>query len=455
MENILARIVASKKKWVAEHKIVFPLSDFIDKISPSDRDFYQALSEKKTQFILECKKASPSKGLIRKHFDLKNITKVYAKHAAAISVLTDELYFQGSFEFLPIVRSCTNTPILCKDFFIDPYQIYLARFYQADAILLMLSVLDDEQYHRLSRLALTLDLNVLTEVSNEEELKRAIDLKANIIGINNRNLRDLSICLNSTKQLAPLIPKNTLIISESGINTHQQVRELAPYVNGFLIGSALMAQDNLEQAVRCILYGDNKICGLTQPQDAKAAFDANANYGGLIFVKKSPRCIDIATAQHIIKAAPLNYVGVFQNHELSDIAATVKILKLYAVQLHGNENSDYITALRQLLPDKVQIWKAYPIEQNIPNLENNIDRHLFDSSNQGQFGGTGHVFDWTYIADNQKEHVMIAGGLNLQNAKQAAELGCLGLDFNSGVESSPGIKDKQKIDAVFAALRDY
>ena len=184
-------------------------------------------------FILECKKASPSKGLIRQDFDLDAIAGVYKGHASAISVLTDEKYFQGNFDFLPVVRRQVTQPVLCKDFMIDPYQVYLARHYQADAILLMLSVLDDATYRELAALADSLQLGVLTEVSNEDELERAIALNAKVVGINNRNLRDLSIDLDRTKQLAPKLPEGTIVISESGIYTHQQVRDLAAYANGF------------------------------------------------------------------------------------------------------------------------------------------------------------------------------------------------------------------------------
>ncbi|MDF5425772.1 bifunctional indole-3-glycerol phosphate synthase/phosphoribosylanthranilate isomerase, partial [Vibrio parahaemolyticus] len=186
---------------------------------------YDALSGEKTAFITECKKASPSKGLIRDHFDLDYIASVYNNHADAISVLTDEKYFQGNSDFLPQVRGQVKQPVLCKDFMVDTYQVYLARHYSADAVLLMLSVLNDEEYKALEEAAHSLNMGILTEVSNEEELHRAVKLGARVIGINNRNLRDLSTDLNRTKELAPTIRElapNATVISESGIYTHQQ-----------------------------------------------------------------------------------------------------------------------------------------------------------------------------------------------------------------------------------------
>ncbi|CZF79619.1 Tryptophan biosynthesis protein TrpCF [Grimontia celer] len=455
METVLAKIVEDKKEWVAARKASQPLESFINDVVPSDRSFYDALSGNPAKFILECKKASPSKGLIRDDFDLNYIAGVYGNHAAAISVLTDEKYFQGSFNFLPIVRNQVPCPVLCKDFMVDTYQVYLARHHQADAILLMLSVLNDEEYQTLAAVAHELNLGVLTEVSNEEELERAIALNAKVVGINNRNLRDLSIDLNRTKELAPRLPDDRIVISESGIYTHQQIRELAPFANGFLIGSSLMAETDVEQAVRRVLYGDNKVCGLTRSEDAKAAYDSYANYGGLIFVEKSPRYVDLEAARKVMEGAPLQYVGVFQNHDLNHVADTAKALDLAAVQLHGAEDSEYVKQLRAKLPKGTQIWKAHGVSDTVPHIEPHADRNLLDSRVGNQSGGTGTQFDWSLVPDEQKESLMLAGGLSSENAKEAAQIGCAGLDFNSGVESEPGIKDKDKLDAAFTALRDY
>ncbi|USH03525.1 bifunctional indole-3-glycerol-phosphate synthase TrpC/phosphoribosylanthranilate isomerase TrpF [Grimontia kaedaensis] len=455
METVLAKIVEDKKQWVAARRESQPLESFINDLVPSDRSFYDALSGNPAKFILECKKASPSKGLIRDDFDLNYIAGVYGNHAAAVSVLTDEKYFQGNFDFLPIVRSQVPCPVLCKDFMVDTYQVYLARHHQADAILLMLSVLNDEEYQTLAAVAHELNLGVLTEVSNEEELERAIALEAKVVGINNRNLRDLSIDLNRTKELAPRLPDDRIVISESGIYTHQQIRELAPFANGFLIGSSLMAETDVEQAVRRVLYGDNKVCGLTRSEDAKAAYDSYANYGGLIFVEKSPRYVDLEAARKVMEGAPLQYVGVFQNHDLNHVADTAKALSLAAVQLHGAEDSEYVKQLRAELPKGTQIWKAHGVSDTVPHIEPNADRNLLDSRVGNQSGGTGTQFDWSLVPDEQKESLMLAGGLSSENAKEAAQIGCAGLDFNSGVESEPGIKDKDKLDAAFTALRDY
>ena len=164
-QTILGKIVAAKQEWVAARKLAQPLESFQGALVPSDRDFEGDLRAGSTRFILECKKASPSKGLIRDDFSPEAIADIYGNYATAISVLTDEQFFQGDFAFLPRVRGRVKQPVLCKDFMIDPYQVYLARHYQADAILLMLSVLTDEGYRALFAVARELGLGVLTEVS--------------------------------------------------------------------------------------------------------------------------------------------------------------------------------------------------------------------------------------------------------------------------------------------------
>jgi len=452
MQTVLAKIVADKAIWVEARKAQQPLASFQNDIVPSERHFYDALRGARTAFILECKKASPSKGVIRDDFDPARIAEVYKHHASAISVLTDEKYFQGSFDFLPVVSQIAPQPVLCKDFIIDAYQIYLARFYQADACLLMLSVLDDEQYRQLAAVAHSLNMGVLTEVSNEEELERAIALEAKVVGINNRDLRDLSIDLDRTRQLAPRLGAGVTVISESGINSYAQVRELSHFASGFLIGSALMGQDDLNAAVRSVLLGENKVCGLTRPEDASAAYEAGAIFGGLIFAASSPRVVTPEQAQAVMAGAPLRYVGVFRDNPIQDVTTLAETLSLSAVQLHGSEDQSYINTLRAALPESVAIWKALSVAHSLPVRDlHYVDRYVFDN---GQ-GGSGQRFDWSLLKGQDLDNVLLAGGLAADNCVEAAKLGCRGLDFNSGVESAPGIKDSNKLAAVFKTLRAY
>lgn len=454
-ETVLERILTDKIVWIEDRKQTQPIDDFKNSLEKSTRSFYSAFNKNQANFILECKKASPSKGLIRESFDIEEIALTYKQYASAISVLTDMPYFQGDYNFLPKVSALVTQPILCKDFIIDSYQIYLARHYQADAILLMLSILTDDQYKLLAEVAHSLDMGILTEVSNEDELKRAIDLGAKIIGINNRDLRDLSVDLSTTFKLAPEIPNDRIIISESGIRNYPDIRRLAKLVDGFLIGSALMAEDNLDMAIRKIILGENKVCGLTRPEDASAALEAGAVYGGLIFVQNTPRHINISTAKEIISHAALAYVGVFRNDNIDHIVSTAKELSLHAVQLHGHENQAYVSLLRKKLPAECQIWKALSIDHKLPVRDwDNVDKYVFDHGP----GGTGKTFDWAVFNGHETDNlnnVLLAGGLSPDNCSKAATFFCGGLDFNSGVESSPAIKNSEKIHSVFKQLRNY
>ncbi|BAB12989.1 bifunctional indole-3-glycerol-phosphate synthase TrpC/phosphoribosylanthranilate isomerase TrpF [Buchnera aphidicola str. APS (Acyrthosiphon pisum)] len=449
-DTTLKKIIQDKSEWIRLRKEKQPLIDFKDKINKKTRDFYHSLKEKKPCFILEYKKKSPSLGIIRNNFNLIEISNVYKKYASSVSVLTDEKYFHGNLNFINIVRECVSQPVLCKDFFIDPYQVYLSRYYNADAILLMLSVLNDIQYKELSIIAKKLNMGILTEVNNIEELKRALKLNANIIGINNRNLHDLSIDLNRTRTLSSLIKKDTIIISESGIKKYREIKELSKFVNGFLIGSHLMSQTNLETAVRSIIFGDNKVCGLTRSIDIEVSEKYGAIYGGLIFVKNSPRYITKKTAKNISINRKLKLIGIFQNENINIIVDIAEELSLYGVQLHGQENKQYIDKLRNILPKKINIWKAFSIQSELPDRNwDNVNMYIFDSDS----GGSNTSFNWSILNHHILDNVILAGGINLKNCITASKLKCSGLDLNSGVEISPGIKDYKKIKSIFQKLR--
>ena len=168
MANILEKIVADKRIELIQLKEKLPLESVVNELKPTKKDLYKALSKPNAGFILECKKASPSKGLIRPDFDVVSIAKSYEKYAACISVLTDEKYFQGTFDYLKAVTEAVACPVLNKDFFVEPYQVHLARYYGADAILLMLSVLTDAEYLELAEVAEKYKLAILTEISNED-----------------------------------------------------------------------------------------------------------------------------------------------------------------------------------------------------------------------------------------------------------------------------------------------
>lgn len=468
--NVLEKIVVDKRVEVAERIANFPVTEFESKLTPSDRDFKQALAEdyknKSAAYILECKKASPSKGLIRAEFDLDEICQAYSQYASCVSVLTDEKYFQGEFERLPEVRARLKQPVLCKDFFVDAYQVHLARYYGANAILLMLSVLNDEEYKELADVAKTYGMAILTEVSNEEEMHRAVALKAEILGINNRNLRDLSTDLNKTPELVSLFDEltseqqkqNTILISESGIYNHQQVKLLLKDVQGFLVGSSLMAEKDLELACKDLVQGEHKVCGLSQDEAVKAAISNGAKYQGLIFVESSPRAVSLTTAKALVSNNPQgNFVLVVRDHDLSTLSELCKELTPAAIQLHGNETQTYIDQLKEQIDPTIEIWQALAVSDQLPSSWPKVDRVVLDTkAKDGSSGGTGERFDWRVLKDITFEtpKVMLAGGISIDNVEQANTTNTVGLDINSGVEISPGVKSEQKIKDIFQLLHN-
>ncbi len=471
--TVLGKIVEEKKKWLEERKKKEPAESFCSNLRPSTRSLASALTAEKTVFIMECKKASPSKGLIRDSFKPGEIASVYKHYAGAVSVLAEEKFFQGNLEYLPIVSKKSGLPVICKDFIIDEYQIDLARKYSADAVLLMLSVLTDEAYRTLAARAGELKLDVITETGCREEIERAVKLGAKIIGINNRNLKDLSVDLNRTRELAELIPQNCIKICESGIYTNADVRELSPLVNAFLVGSSLTSQNNLDMACRTLVYGRVKICGLTRHQDAVTAANCGASYGGLIFAKGSKRRISIKHAKNIMHGVNMKFTGVFVDQEIQEISQAASELHLSAVQLHGGETPEFLKDLRKSLPAGCEIWKAVAVPPEgadldlIRSMAPVADRILLDTRTDSEFGGTGKSFDLSNLdkvinsmgekeeIQKIKNRIIVAGGLHAANVSAVASTGIYCVDLNSGVESAPGIKDEEKIRKAFKALRNY
>jgi len=460
--GVLTKIIENKRWEITQRKIDRRLDSFKEDLSKSDRSLHKALSNDHSDFIFECKKASPSKGLLREHFDLDEILSSYKYYASAISVLTDFNYFKGSFEHLEKVSETVEKPVLCKDFFIDHYQIYEARYHGADAILLMLSVLSNSEYEALAKVAKQLDLDILTEVHDAEEMQRAILLDAKIIGINNRNLNDLSIELSTTESLIQHLDENEqrgrIFISESGITTHTDVQRLSPLVDGFLVGSSLMQQENLSKQCKSLIYGNIKICGITNNESAQHSAKMGASYAGLIFHPKSPRNVSLEKARDIVKNVSIDFVGVFVNEPIETIVSIAKELNLAVIQLHGQENPSYINDLKTQLPDQ-QIWKAISAKSS-EHINNQmvkylplVDKILVDTYSSEQSGGIGEKFDWELLKNLPAERTILAGGLNRSNIKLAKKLNTFALDVNSGVEDKPGVKSIPMITSLFETLR--
>jgi indole-3-glycerol phosphate synthase/phosphoribosylanthranilate isomerase len=451
----LGSIVEHKRREIADRRDHLPLGELLDRVGPSSRSLMEALGGDAVALILESKRASPSQGPMREPYDPAAIARSYAPYAAAISVLTDERFFGGSLDDLRAARTVVDVPLLCKDVVVDPYQIAEARDNGADAVLLMLSVLDDRTCAECLALTRQFGMDAIVEVHDSDELDRALQFDASIIGINNRDLRTLSVDLTVTEKLAAAVPEGKLVIGESGLRSNGDVRRVGPHVDALLVGTSLMAEPDLDSATRALAFGRVKVCGLTRPEDARAAWERGAVYGGVIFAAESPRCVNVEQAATIGDASPFGLVGVFVNEEPRAIVKMAKRLSLVAVQLHGEEPEQLIERLREMLPADCEIWNVVHVDEASPSSFDTVaDRVVLEPRVAGQRGGTGQSFDWQTIASRPDcERIIVAGGITPENASVAAAVGAFALDVNSGVESSPGVKDAARISALFDALR--
>lgn len=255
--TILDKILASKVIEVSERKKYITLTEieaYARQVSAEDppRNFVAALHGAHVALIAEVKRASPSKGVMVQDFDHVAIGRTYAANGAnAISVLTDRTYFHGDLKYLYDVRQAVAVPVLCKDFVIDPYQVFAARAASADAVLLIVAALTDVQLVELSRITADLGMAALVEVHNEGEMERALRIGAKLIGINNRDLKTFNVDMETTARLARLVQPGVTLVAESGVHSPADVRLMGQYgAHAVLVGEALVTSDDMAMATR-------------------------------------------------------------------------------------------------------------------------------------------------------------------------------------------------------------
>jgi len=455
----LSEIIKYKIQEVEKRQKTLPQSKIIKNLGKVKiRDFYKALNKlKQISLIAEIKKASPSRGNININVDIKKQAKEYTKAGAdAISILSDKKFFKGALKYIKQVKENTNLPILQKDFIINPYQIYEAKHNGADAILLIASILEQDFLKKLVNLTHDLGLQCLVETHTKEDIKKALNTKAKIIGINARDLKTFKIDLCNIIKLAPSIPRDRLLVAESGIKTKEDVEKLKQAgVKSILVGTTLMQAKNIHKKIQELKINKNmpkiKICGITSLDNAIEIAKLNIDYLGFIInYPKSPRSISLDKAAQIIKKVKINnkyikFVGVFVNEPIKNVK---KIINLDIVQLHGNESPEYCKELKDL----VEVWKSIIIKEErdlekIKIYQNIADKILLDAGK-----GSGKQID-SNLLKNLKKIDILAGGIGLDNIKEVVEKNNPEIiDLNSKVEIAPGVKNVELIKKIIFKL---
>lgn len=262
MKNTLAEIVLNKRSEIAQRKTLTDIEELREKAVLANGSFITANSSKSINIIAEVKPKSPSAGVLRAsdELDIGAVVEAYSKYATAISVLTDEKYFGGSLSLLKQISERTSLPTLCKDFIVDPFQIHEARLCGAEAVLLIVKILTDEELVLLQGQIQSLGMKALVEIQNEVELSRALAASPEILLINNRNLDTFETDLATTERLALQIPETLPVVSASGIANASDISRLLPYTRRFLIGSSIMRSSNVEEKLRQ-LCEVGELCG--------------------------------------------------------------------------------------------------------------------------------------------------------------------------------------------------
>ncbi len=258
--DFLKKILEYKRSLLADKKVFFnSLKIKAQKEKLSRYFLFQEAISKPGQInlIAEIKKASPSQGIIRKNFDVLQLAEIYVQNgAAALSILTEDKFFLGKIPYLRTVSERLGIPLLTKDFIIDEVQIYEAFYFGTSAILLIVAILDDEQLRHLMQVAGNLDLDCLVEIHNEQELERALKANAKIIGINNRDLHTFNVDFKISEKIIPQIPKDKIIVAESGIKTHEEIKILQQLgVHAVLIGETFLREADVAKKVKEVMHG--------------------------------------------------------------------------------------------------------------------------------------------------------------------------------------------------------
>ena len=506
--TFLERIVAATRAHLDERRQQTPLDAIraLASEAPPPRSFAEALRPQaggSARLIAEVKRASPSKGLLAERFDPVAQARAYAAGgAAAISVLTEPDFFYGSLDHLRAVRAMVDSPVLRKDFLLDPYQVYEARAAGADAVLLICALLDDDALGELLALARSLGMDALVEAHNADEARRAVAVGAGVIGVNSRDLRTFAVDGDVVRRLRPLVPGDRIFVAESGIaDARNAARARAFGADAILVGEALMRAPSPEDLARSLATApggttarffaatanpDVKICGLKTEADARAALDAGSDAFGLIFAPSRrqltpahARALVEAVRAHSVKSAQADFVadrkegpsgavltasprrlaiGVFVNELVTSIAEIAAFVGLDAIQLSGDESPETCAAVARATGLPILRALRLRTADDLPLLDDyalaGVTLMLDTPSDDGSYGGIGQPGDWRLAAEAARRWpIILAGGLTPDNLAEALAVAApRGVDISSGVETN-GAKDASKIAAFLRVAR--
>ncbi len=469
----LDRIVTQTRADLEVRKCELPLVELQRQAleQPKPRDLLEVFEPRsQIHLIAEVKRASPSKGMLAPHIDPVELARVYqANGASAISVLTEPHFFLGSPEYLTAIKQAVSIPVLRKDFIIDEYQVYEARAWGADVILLICAILDDTQLQRLLHVANELRMRSLVEVHTREEAQRAIDAGAVIIGVNSRDLVTFQMNPYLMGEIRQIIPKDRVVVAESGIHTETDARRLARYdVQAMLVGESLVVSNDVPTQMHMLLHGANsntqvKICGLRTAEHINTATEAGADMLGFIFHEPSHRFIEPQQVCSVLQASDSfmqppagqrkpDLVGVFVNKEADYINDVVEQVGLQYVQLHGTETPEFCQQIKRPVIKALPVRSKADLEQ-IKSYQSVVWRLLLDTPTP-DWGGSGETHDWELARLASRTHrILLAGGLTVENVAAAIrQVRPWGVDVSSGVETDRQ-KDSEKIRAFIKQIR--
>ncbi len=430
-------------------------------------EFVRALAAPGLSFICECKSASPSAGVIRADYDPEGIGAGYERAGAdAISCLTEPKWFHGSLGHLEgVVAAAPRTPVLRKDFVVDPYQIFEARVAGASAVLLLCGILDDDELGVCLDTCHELGLAALVEAYDETEVERAVASGARVIGANNRNLRDFAVDFGRASAMCEMVPPDRVFVAESGISSLDDVAAVAASgADAALVGEFLMRADDRvarlasmratartkapARARRSLV----KCCGLTSEEDVALVNRALPDYAGFVIdVPGRRRSLTPSRARELAARVDgrVGRVGVFVDAPVKLVAELLRDHVIDVAQLHGHEDADYVRELRAAAPGAC-IWQAFVV-RSADDVEaartSEADLALLDAGR-----GEGRRFDWD-LSRTIGRPFALAGGLDPDNVADAIRAYAPAVvDVSSGVERD-GAKDADKLQALIAQVR--